>query len=288
MIKPSIIITGASGFIGEHLVHYFFENGWRVKAFVRTLPKEVVRDVEYVVYDLELMPDESVFDSVDYLVHCAYLRFDQNKNSDDINVSGTKKIVEVCRRKNIKPLFLSSFSAHKDAESHYGKTKLTCEKLFDLSKDVILKPGLVIGKKGLAAELINTINRSSILPLIGGGVQPVQTIHVDDLCLIVEYAFEREKVGLYHVAEPDAITMKVFYQEIAKQLDQKIRFIPFPLPLFYFICKMAEIIGLKLPVSSESVLGLKHLIKFETKRDLEKLEITLKNYSESIKAVLIE
>lgn len=288
MIKPSIIITGANGFIGEHLVHYFFENGWRVKALVRNFPKEVVRDVEYVTYDLENTPDESVFDSVDYLVHCAYLRFDQNKNSDEINISGTKKIVEICRKKNIKPLFLSSFSAHPDAESHYGKTKLACEKLFDLTKDVVLKPGLVIGKKGLAAELINTINRSTLLPLIGGGTQPVQTIHVDDLCLIIEYAFEREKVGLYHVAEPKAITMKIFYQEIAKQLDQKIRFIPFPLSLFYFICKMAEAVGLKLPVSSESVLGLKHLIKFETKHDLEKLEITLKNYSESIEAVLIE
>lgn len=288
MIKPSIIITGANGFIGEHLVHYFFENGWRVKALVRKLPTEVVRDVEYFEYDLEKMPDESVFEAVDYLVHCAYLRYDQNKNSNEINLSGTTNILNICRKKNIKPLFLSSFSAHKAAESHYGKTKLACEKLFDLSKDVVLKPGLVIGKKGLAADLINTINRASILPLIGGGKQPIQTIHVDDLCLIVEYAFEREKVGLYHVAEPEAITMKEFYQEIAKQLDQKVRFISFPLPLFHFICKVAEAIGFKLPVSSESVLGLKHLIKFDTKDDLKKLEITLKNCSESIEAVLIE
>lgn len=288
MNKPSIIITGANGFIGEHLVQYFFENGWHVKALVRKIPVEIVRDVHYFEYDLEGNIDETVFDSTDYLVHCAYLKFDQNKNADEINLLGTKKILDVCRKKNVKPLFLSSFSAHKDAESHYGKTKLACEKLFDLSKDVVLKPGLVIGKKGLAAELIKTINKSSLIPLIGGGLQPVQTIYIDDLCLIVEQAFERETVGLYHVAETNAIKMKILYEEIAKQLNRKISFLPFPLSLLYFICKMAETIGLKLPVSSENVLGLKHLIKFDTKDDLKKLDITLKNYSESLEAVIKE
>lgn len=288
MNKPHIIITGANGFIGEHLVRYFFENGWHVKAFVRKIPNEIVRDVEYVEYDLEKSLDESTFDAVDYLVHCAFLKFDQNKYADGINLTGTKKIVDVCRKKNIKLLFLSSFSAHKDAESHYGKTKLACEKLFDVTKDVVLKPGLVIGKKGLASELIKTINKSTLIPLIGGGSQPVQTIYVEDLCLIIEQAFERDTVGLYHVAETKAITMKMFYQEVAKQLNRKIRFIPFPLSLLFFICKMSEAIGLRLPVSSENVLGLKHLVKFDTEKDLKKLDFTLKNYSESIESVLKE
>lgn len=288
MTKPTIIITGANGFIGEHLIHYFFENGWRVKALVRKVPVEIVRDVEYIVYDLEKTPDESIFDSVDYLVHCAYLKFDQNKNADKINIDGTKKLVEFCRKKNIKPLFFSSFSAHKEAISHYGKTKLELEKLFDISKDVILKPGFVLGKKGLSGELIKRIKTFKFFPLIGGGAQPIQTIHIDDLCLIIELAFERNIVGLFYVAEPDAISMRVFYEEIAKQLNKKIRFIPFSLPLLYFVCRVFEAIGLKLPVSSENVLGLKHLTKFETNKDLKKLDVTLKNYRESLQAVLDE
>ena len=287
MVKPTIVITGANGFIGEELVHYFFENGWHVKALVRNVPKEIVRDVEYIEYDLNRIPDETIFDSVDYLVHAAYMRYDKSNNADLINVEGTKIIVNICRKKNIKPLFLSSFSAHKYTESHYGRTKLECEKLFDISTDVVLKPGLVIGKKGLASELVKTINNSSFFPLIGGGDQPLQTIHVDDLCLIIEQVFERNVTGLYHVAEVEAISMKQFYQEIAIQLKKKITFIPFPLPLLFFICKIAEAIGMHVPVSSESVLGLKQLIEFDTKADLGKLDVTLKNYSESIKSILI-
>ncbi len=286
MTKPCIIITGANGFIGEQLLNFFLAQGWRVKAFVHSAPVAELERVEYFRYDLEDPLNEAAFEGADHLVHCAYLRYDKNKRADEINVEGAKKIIEICSRKNIKLVFLSSFSAHPAAESHYGKTKLACEKLFDLSKDVVLKPGFVIGKKGLAGELIKTIKGTSLFPLIGSGLQPIQTISIDDLTRIIKTVLEKNTAGLFLVAEPEAHTMKQFYEEIAKQLNKKIRFIPFPLALLYMVCRMSESVGMKLRVSSESVLGLKHLIKFETKADLAKLEITLKNYSESIRSVL--
>lgn len=286
MTSPTIIITGANGFIGESLVNYFFEKGWLVKAFVHSMPSTKLTGVEYVLYDLEKSPNEKTFESVNYLVHCAYLKFEKNKNSDLINLEGTKKLVDLCRKNNIKPLFLSSFSGHEDAESHYGKNKLESEKLFDLSTDVILKTGFVIGKKGLSGELINRIKKASFFPLVGGGTQPIQTISINDLCLIVEKTLVNNISGLYHVAEPSAISMKLFYQEISNQLNKKVRFISFPTSLLYGICKVVECIGIKFPVSSENVLGLKHLTKFDTKDDLNKLGITLKDYRESLKSVL--
>lgn len=286
MTKPKIIITGANGFIGESLVNYFLAKGWLVKAFVHSMPISKVIGVEYILYNLEEKPNEKIFESVNYLVHGAYLKFEKNKNSDSINIQGTKTLIDLCRKNNIKPLFLSSFSAHKAAESHYGKTKLESEKLFDTSKDVILKPGFVIGKKGLSGELINRIRNAAFFPLVGGGVQPIQTIHIDDLCLIIEKVFTSNIAGFYHVAEAEAISMKTFYNEISNQLNKKTNFISFPTSLLYFICKVFESIGIKLPVSSENVLGLKHLTKFDTSKDLNKLGLTLKNYKESLKAVL--
>jgi nucleoside-diphosphate-sugar epimerase len=286
MNKPTIIITGANGFIGECLINYFVAKGWKVKAFVRSIPQNKIMDVEYIRYNLEEQPDIAAFQSADYLVHCAYLRFEKNKMSDSINLNGTKILIDLCRKNNIKPLFLSSFSAHQNAESHYGRSKLDCEKLFDLSKDIVLKPGFVVGKKGMGSELINTIKNNSFFPLIGGGTQPIQTVSIDDLCSVIEKVYVNNLSGLFCVAEQEAISMKQFYQEIAQQLNKKIRFISFPLPLLYLACRLFESLGIKLPVSSESVLGLKHLTKFDTGKDLKKIGITLKNYRESLQSVL--
>ena len=286
MNKPTIIITGANGFIGQELVKYFLDKNWNVKAFVRSIPENKLKGVVYIAYNLTERPDENAFKSVDFLVHCAYLRYEQNKDADTINLIGTKTLIDLCRKNNVKPLFLSSFSAHEKAQSHYGKTKLATEKLFNLSKEVVLKPGFVIGKKGMASELINTIRKSRFFPLIGGGIQPIQTIYIEDLCLIVENCFLKKLSGLFYVAESEAITMKNFYKEISKQLDKKTIFIPFSLPLVYHLCSLTERMGLKLPVYSESVVGLKNLVSFETQKDLEKIGIPLKNYCESLESVL--
>ena len=286
MNNPTIIITGANGFIGQELVKYFLDKNWNVKAFVRSIPENKVKGLLYIVYNLTERPDEKAFESADFLVHCAYLRFEQNKDADTINLTGTKSLIDLCRKNNVKPLFLSSFSAHERAQSHYGKTKLAAEKLFDLSKEVVLKPGFVIGKKGMASELINTLRKSRFFPLIGGGKQPLQTIYIDDLCLIIETCFFKNLSGIFYVADSQAITMKIFYKEISKQLNKKTIFIPFSLRLIYHLFSLTERLGLKMPVYSESVVGLKNLVSFETKRDLEKIGISLKNYCESLESVL--
>lgn len=285
MSKPGVIITGANGFIGEHLVKHFHALDWNIKALVHHLPSEKINEVEYILYNIEEKPDEKLFTDVDYLVHCAYLRFEKNKNADELNINGVKNILELCRKNNVKPLFLSSFSAHSGAESHYGKTKLACEKLFDLSKDIILKPGLVIGKEGLFGEIKNRIANSRFFPLVGGGKQPVQTIYIADLCFIIQHSLINNVSGLFYVAEPEAISMKTLYTAIADSLNKKLTFIPVATSFLSVVCKLGERLKMKLPVSSESVSGLKHLIKFDTQYDLDKLGVSVRNYKESINAL---
>ncbi|WP_164914181.1 NAD-dependent epimerase/dehydratase family protein [Aquimarina sediminis] len=287
MNKPTIIITGANGFLGKCLVDYFRAKKWRVKAFVHNLLKEKYDDVVYIKYDMKEDIEPTYFEDVDFLVHAAYLRYEKDSNADEINLEGTRNIVAICEQKSIKVAFLSSFSAHDEAISHYGITKLRCEKLFDLEKDVVLKIGFIIGEEGILSEMINRMKTSPIFPLVGGGVQPLQSIYIQDLLEVVEKTLvANELSGIFKVAHHEVITMKSFYKELASRLGRRLLFIPIPTYVLYIACKIFEGIGLKIPISSESVLGLRKLIALDTKGDQKRIGVKLRSYQEGLDIIL--
>ncbi len=283
MNKPTLIITGANGFLGRCLLTHFRDRHWSIKAFVHRLPEERYDDITYIKYQMEDEIDSAHFDGVDFLIHAAYLRYEKDARADSINLKGTERLIAVCAQKNIKMAFLSSFSAHENAISHYGSTKLRCEQLFDVTKDVILKIGFVIGRKGILSEMMNRMKNSSFFPLVGGGRQPLQSVYIDDLCRVVENTLDnKELVGIFNVAHHEVVSMKTFYQAVAKRLHRKLIFVPIPTFLLFWSCLFFEKIGVKIPVSSESVLGLKKLITLETEKHQKLIGIDLKSYEESL------
>ncbi|KAF0249176.1 MAG: NAD-dependent epimerase/dehydratase, partial [bacterium] len=119
MENPIVIITGANGFIGSNLVKHFYEKGWRVLALVHNLPTLKLTGVEYHKYDLSTSIDETIFDKADYLIHCAYIKYDSKASidSNQININGTKQLISLSKKYRLKHnIFLSSMSAQPEAE----------------------------------------------------------------------------------------------------------------------------------------------------------------------------
>ncbi len=283
-----IAITGANGYLGNSLVIHFRSKSWKIKALVRNKPADFFEDVTYCNYEMKSPLNEFDFEGVDCVIHAAYVKNEVDKNSDKINLEATKKLVELCNEKNIKLVYLSSFSAHKEAVSHYGKHKLACEQLFNLQKDVVLKIGFVIGEQGILAEIVKRIKNSSFFPLVGGGQQPLQTICINDFNLSVEKVLlGKDLIGIYNLAHEEVITMEVFYKYIVKLLRAKVSFINVPTSLLLVGCLFFEKLGIKIPVSSENVLGLKKLTTFNTIDTQKELNIKFKDYKESMSIILI-
>lgn len=273
----TIIITGANGFIGSALVKHFSSKGWKVKALVRAALNAKVDNVSYHPYDLAKPVDDELFNATDVLVHCAYKKYETGNDADEINISGTKHLIEQCRKHNVKPVFLSSFSAHEDAVSHYGKHKFYLESLFDVKTDLVLKPGLVLGNSGLFHSIAEVIKTKKVVPLIGGGKQPLQVIAVDDLCKVIAAAIEKRLTGKLYIAEPTVITMKQLYDAIAARCNKKVVYFPLPASIALLLAAAAAGIGVKLPVSPESVKGLTQLRSFDTTADMQKVGVEVKN-----------
>jgi len=256
--KPVIIITGANGFLGSNLVDYFARKGYLVKALVRNPQKLQQENVEFHHYDLSEKINEQIFENADYLVHCAYIKTDNDKQALLNNIEGSKKLLEVSRRKNLKKnIFISSLSAKENALSEYGRQKFHIEKIFTGTDCLVIRPGLILGDGGLAKSIIQLIKKNKFIPLINGGIQPIQTADLDNLKTSIEFLIQQNRYGVYTIAEFPPVSYKDFCKYISKSLGLKRIYIYVPYWLVYMAVSLLNMIGVKLSISKDNLIGLK-------------------------------
>jgi len=282
----TVIITGATGLLGTVLVDYFNNLEWRVIAFVRKIPKERKKNVLYEEYHLEEEVDEKHFEGVDYLIHSAYLPYKKANNSDLINYEGTERLLNVCSMTNTKMIFLSSFSSHNKALSHYGIHKFACEKLFEKSNHAVAKISFIIWNKGILKEMISKMTSSKFFPLIDRGRQPLQSIWIADLCKSIQIILEKDLNGVYYLGSEEVVTMKTFYKELANKKRLNTIFVPIPSSLLLVACKCLEFLKVEIPVSSENILGLRKMRSFDTLKSQKQLDFYFNNYKNSLQKVI--
>lgn len=286
--SPTIAITGANGFIGSQLVRYFSHKGRKVLAFCRA-PKDQAPAPNVTFHEFSLLeePREQEFVGGEVLIHCACALYSkQRPDSDAINIRGTERLLALSRTLGYaKFVFFSSLSAHADAESHYGRHKLALEQRFDLTRDLIVRPGLTLGNGGLARSIFDAIKSNRFVPLVDGGRQPVYTIGVDELGRALDGMLERGLSGSYSLAAREPVSMRELYLGLASKAGVRCVFIPVPyLPVFLAL-KAAELLGIELSITTENLLGLKQLRTLDLTADLQALGTAPMSFGETLQSL---
>ena len=271
-MNKKIIITGANGFIGGFLRQYFTQKGYEVIAFLRN-PKP--NQVQEVFFDLEKPIQEAAFEDTAYLIHCAFMKADLDPDADQINTACTLKLLELCNKYGTKMIFFSTFSAHQEAESKYGKHNLALESKINTEVHTILRPGLVLGQRGLFADMLHFARSKRIIPLIGGGHQPLQFVPVEVVAEAVENCMERQITGKFNLASTQIPSYKAFQKTLCEVFQIPALLLPIPLCLVQMVVGIGDSLKIKLPINQENILGLKHLKAFEVKEDLQKLGVQI-------------
>jgi nucleoside-diphosphate-sugar epimerase len=287
-MKP-VVITGANGFIGSNLAAFLKSQGFHVRGLVRSPSSTTLPGIELFKGELPNGVDAAAFESAGTVIHCAYAtKFRSAEQARLANEEGTKRVIRLSREAGVERIvFLSSLSAHEGAQSYYGQSKFAMEKLFDSQRDIILRAGLVVGSgdAGLFRRMIDPILKYPIVPLLDGGGQVVQIIHIDDLCSAIHSVLAKNLTGLLAVADPKGISMKEFLRLVAAIFRKHTTFIPLPsTPVLYGV-KLMESLHIPFPISSENILGLQNLRFVDTSADLAKLGIQLMAPEESLRRI---
>ena len=293
-LSDTVLVTGATGFVGSALATRAMAEGYVVKTLSRTnwASSPAVPVGNRFFGSLPASIPEECLDGVDAVVHCAAEAAGDYDTCHAVNVEGTTRLARMALRAGVKTfIFLSSQSARPDAPSPYGQTKYAAERsLLEVTglNVIVLRLGLVTGpgSRGLYQRMERMVQSLPVIPLLAGGAAIIQPIHVDDLCTAVLRCCEQgpalAKVVL-RLGDVEGMSLREFLQLMAlTRYGHRKLMIPVPLWPVELVVRVAEKLHVALPINSNNLQGLKSVARMETREDLSRLGLTLRPLSEAI------
>lgn len=286
-----VAVTGAAGFLGRALCRHLVRSGFDVRALVRE-PRAFAEPGVAAAGRCNLPGelDEALLDGAASVVHCAWAtRTTDLAQAQRTNEEGTRLLLNAARTRGVsRVVFVSSIAARTDAPSDYGRSKHRAEGLLDPARDLVVRPGLILGRegRGLFQQLLGSMRRLRVVPVFSGGRQPLQTVHVDDVCEAMRRGLERRLTGAVNVAEPEPVPMATFLHLMADRLGIGCVFVPVPFAPVLAALRALEALRVPVPLRSESLLGLQGMRRVEVRADLDRLGMTVRPAADSLTDLL--
>src|SRR5438128_4590641 len=198
-----ILITGATGYIGRHLVSRLVAQGERPRCLVRDLKRAAAvlpgDKVELVRGDtINPASLKEAVRGIDTIVHAAFITADHKESTgnhyEDTNVRGTGNLIRAAKEAGVKRIIeLSGLGTRQDKPGSYMQGRYLSEQMLkDSGLDwTIIQPSVLFGKgapfiKGLSG----LISSAPVVPLIGGGKVLFQPIYVEDVVTVIVKTIE--------------------------------------------------------------------------------------------------
>ena len=227
-MKQRVLITGASGFVGYHLIESALKHDLEVFVAVRK-SSDVSHLQSYQLHYLyldfssaEKLEEEIKKNNIDFIVHAAGSTKARTANEYNLVNAGytlnLAKAVANCAGQVRKMVFMSSLGAIGPATkpdvllneqavpapvTTYGKSKLLAEQQlqqFNLPL-VVLRPTAVYGPREKDIFIVLKTINSGLEPYIGNVKQQLSFVYVKDLADLTITALRSTGTGVYNITD---------------------------------------------------------------------------------------
>jgi nucleoside-diphosphate-sugar epimerase len=265
----TVLVTGAAGLVGTHVLDALRARGERPRALVREHARAVVEafGAEAVVGDVtDVISWQRASQGVRAIIHAAALvaSHDSFEEFTRVNVGGTRRAIEAARRSNVPLIHISTVAVYGrtavyaagergitedyafqalPASDFYARSKRAAEQLVQEEAArggvsvVAIRPNVIYGERDLlfTRRLIANLKRG-FLPQIGPGTNHLSCVYAGNVASAILAALDAPaKPGFraYNVTRdaPPLLTQREFFAAFAEALGARPRRIRVPVPL---------------------------------------------------------
>lgn len=247
-MKQTILITGASGLIGKHLLNKLERKGYQIKTLSTNKLSANGRDIFYWDPGRAIFDEESIRD-VDYIIHLAGANIGESTWTAE-----RKRIILESRTQTAALLFQSVMKTGRtlkafisaSATGYYGaitssemmdeasapagdflgKVCVAWEEAADLFanqgiRTIKIRTGVVLAKNAPAVNKMLLPVKLGIGSPLGTGNQFMPWIHIEDLCAIYLKAIEDINMeGAYNAVAPEQVNNKTMMKKLAGKMKR--------------------------------------------------------------------
>ena len=295
-MTKSVLVTGATGFIGSRLVEELINKGYDVTSLIRK-GKEGNLKSKIIYGDLT---DEKIdfknleFDCIFHLA--SHTPLEKNKKIlEKVNFDGTKNLFNEIKSKTKSIIYISGLGVYGETgdvivdenqkynpNTDFVKIRLDAEKYLKENSDkhkidfAVVHFGDVYGPDGWFYEMLVKRLKKNTFRMPKGGKYYKGFVHVDDAVGSMIAVLENKRFGeSFIVADSNPVTFKEFSNFTADQINAKH---PGSVPMF-----LAKAI-----LGGDLIKLLTTSMKVSNKKISEIYEFKYSNYKEGIKQIISE
>ncbi len=263
----TILVTGADGFIGRHLVATLVAGGYPVVGAVRHPQRFAQYFPTLTCIRIDFAQEQTIEDWLPHLVGIeavvnAVGIFTEHdaQTFDAIHTAAPRALFTACVRAGVQRVIqISALGADSQARSRFHLSKRAADDyLTSLDLEwVIVLPSLVFGPGGQSASFFTMLAAMPLLPLPGKGDQRVQPIHLDDLVEVITVLLKPSAATRCRIAAvgPRPVSLSEFLTALRRTLGlPPTRILPLPMALLQTVASLGE--QLHLPLLSREALEM--------------------------------
>jgi nucleoside-diphosphate-sugar epimerase len=241
--RPTVLVTGATGFVGSHLVKDARSRGLHTIALTRR-PTPALGE-QRVVTGWSVPALTQALEGVDTVIHGAavvYRPGERDHVYTRFNIEETRNLIEACKALGVRRIvYLSTVKVYGEAsfvpmdeqtrvapQGVFASTKLAAERLLAQAEReggpelVILRlcPVFGVGDKGSVRTMIRAIARRRFA-VPGDGLTRKSLVHVSVVTAAAVAAVESPSKGIFVIADPVVPTVRQLSEMIARALGRR-------------------------------------------------------------------